>query len=388
MKVVLAVDALTPPLTGIGRYTWELAQGLSKRDDIDDVRFYANGVCIKDPSTRLDATARSSRPLLGRTIDKWLRKQRAHLSLRTHLFHSPNYFLPAHVESGLLTVHDLSVFRFPQAHPLARIKQFEQQFSSSLTRCLHIVTDSEAIRREVATHFGWPLEQITAIPLGVSPAFRQHQEAELLPVLSSLGLRPGKYALCISTLEPRKRIDKLIDAYASLPAHVRKYYPLVIAGSGGWLSESIMARIEALSSQGWLRYLGFVDEAKLAALHAGARGFFFPSIYEGFGLPVIEAMASGVPVLATGNSVMAEVSNDAAWLTNPDDQDALRTGIAHVLLDDNWREEAIAKGLARAAGFKWDTCVSRTVDVYRRFYGPKSVGKVDFNTPQYEAMDV
>jgi alpha-1,3-rhamnosyl/mannosyltransferase len=136
-----------------------------------------------------------------------------------------------------------------------------------------------------------------------------------------------------------------------------------------------MARIEALAPQGWLRYLGFVDEAKLPALHAGARGFFFPSIYEGFGLPAIEAMASGVPMLTTGNSVMAEVSDDAAWLTNPDDHDALRAGIAHVLLDDVWREKAIAKGLVRAAGFNWDSCVSRTLDVYRRFYGLRSVEK-------------
>ncbi|WP_322042795.1 glycosyltransferase family 1 protein [Paraburkholderia sp. J67] len=365
MKVALAIDALAPPLTGIGRYTWELAQRMYCSTQFDDVCFYANGISYKDPSSKLNEGKHSARLLPGRAISNWWGRKQARACMRSHLFHSPNYLLPKGVESGVITVHDLSVFRFAQSHPKARVEQFEQQFNSTLARSRHIITDSEAIRSEVASYFNWPIERITSVPLGVSPTFRQHDAAELLPALASLSLRAGHYALCISTLEPRKRIDRLIDAYAALPAPLRYQFPLVIAGASGWLSEGIMARIHALSPQGWIRYIGFVDEARLPALYAGARAFFFPSIYEGFGLPAIEAMASGVPTLTTGNSVMSEVCDDAAWLTNPDDHDALRNDIERVLTDDEWRARAVKKGFARAALYHWDTCFARTLDVYR-----------------------
>jgi alpha-1,3-rhamnosyl/mannosyltransferase len=183
--------------------------------------------------------------------------------------------------------------------------------------------------------------------------------------LAKYGLRHGGYALCVSTLEPRKKIAHLLQAYQCLPQRLREQTPLILIGSRGWLSEQLQQEIERLAQQGWLRYLGFVPEADLPALYAGARTFIYPSSYEGFGLPVLEAMASGVPVVTSNRSSLPEVTKGAALLVDPDDIDALSRSIEAGLSDQPWRDGAIASGLAVAQGFTWDRCIEQTVHVYK-----------------------
>lgn len=266
----------------------------------------------------------------------------------------------------MATVHDLSVFKYPETHPIERIRHFERDFKTSMARASHLITDSEATRGEVMEFLGWPAEKITAVHLGVSPQFAPASEIELEPCLSRYGLGFKRYALCVSTLEPRKKIVNLLQAYEGLPAAVREQYPLVLVGGAGWLSEALHATIDRLEAQGWLRYLGFVPEADLPALYAGAQAFVYPSIYEGFGLPVLEAMASGVPVVTSIFTSLPEVTQGAARLVDPDDIDALTSGIHASLCDEAWRATAIETGLAKARNFTWSRCVEQTIDVYRQ----------------------
>jgi glycosyltransferase involved in cell wall biosynthesis len=372
LKLILDVAAIAPPLTGIGRYTWELAAHYQRAtQELDSVRFFKTGRWVHQPGELL--TPLSPESISSKRKRRFLkppqswRRWRMQREMRGHVFHGPNYFLPESVEGGVVTVHDLSVFKYPETHPAARVRHFEQGFASTLARAAHLVTDSEATRREVIDYFGWSPQRITAIKLGVRSEFHARKPAELDVVLRERNLLAGGYSLCVSTLEPRKRIDRLLAAYHDLEPALRSRYPLVLAGSSGWLSADLQEQIRQGEREGWLRYLGFVDDVFLTSLYAGARAFLFPSIYEGFGLPVLEAMASGVPTLTSNTSSLPEVADGAALLVEPDDHHALLRGIETVLCDDDWREGAIRQGLQVASNATWEQCASKTLDLCRRF---------------------
>ncbi|MGU7771049.1 glycosyltransferase family 4 protein [Burkholderia sp. MR1-5-21] len=375
MKIALCIDAITPPLTGIGRYAYELANHyLANASDFAELKFFLQNRWIENPNALLsNPAAPSSSPAAAKRrkalylrAPRIFRRWQLHHQARQFQFHSPNYFLPDLVDSGISTIHDLSVFKYPETHPRERLIDFESRFESTLARARHLITDSEATRQEVIEYFGWPEHRVTSIPLGVAADFRPRARDDLQPYLGSIGLESGSYSLCVSTLEPRKRIDRLLDAYSSLPDDVRRSYPLVLAGSKGWLSGTLLSRIEAYQRDGWLHYLGFVPELALPLLYSGARAFLYPSIYEGFGLPVLEALASGIPTLTSNRSSLPEVSGGAAWLVDPDDTEALRQGILKIVLDDDWRRGAMSSGLAVASQFTWKRCAERTIELYRQ----------------------
>jgi glycosyltransferase involved in cell wall biosynthesis len=362
VNVTLVVDALSPQLSGIGRYVWELCSRVPLELSVDAVGYFANGRLIDDPRPLLAGEA-------GRDVvrvPRWLRPRFIRRRLRNDIVHGPNYFLPTQADCGIITVHDLSVFRYPETHPADRIRDFERQFQHSLDRATHVITDSETIRQEVLREFGLDQRNVTAIPLGVSPQFHARPAAEVETELRSFGLVSGKYALCVSTLEPRKKIAELVAAWGALPEPLRRSNPLVLAGAKGWLNDNLHNAISDGVAGGWLKHCGFVRERSLPALYAGASLFVYPSIYEGFGLPPLEAMASAVPVLASDTSCAAEVCGNAAAYANPDDFEGFRSGITRALTDSRWRAEARSKGIERASAFSWEKCVAQTVAVYAR----------------------
>ena len=361
LRIALCVDALAPQPGGIGRYTWELAKGLANRVDIDRLSFFGRGRLIDDPRELIETTELPRRHRLIRRIDAWRMKR----TLRSSLVHGPNYFLPTAVARGVMTVHDLSVFKYPETHPAARVRAFEQLFRSSLDRSAHIITDTETIKQELVATFSVRPETVTAIPLGVDPRF-QPADASRSEALASLGLGAGGYGLCISTLEPRKKILELLFAWGRLPAEIRNRFPLALAGGSGWKNDDLHAEIERGVGGGWVRHLGFVHDELLPELYAGAALFVYPSIYEGFGLPPIEAMASGVPVIVANSSCLPEVCGDAARYVDPGDPEAFASTIQASLLDEAWRREAAARGLERARQFTWKRCVDETIGVYRK----------------------
>jgi glycosyltransferase involved in cell wall biosynthesis len=362
VDVTLVVDALGPQLSGIGRYTWELCRRVPDQPGIGRVGFFANGRFVDDPECLMRDQPTRSR----RRLPRWARRRLVRRRLRNSLVHGPNYFLPPDADGGIITVHDLSVLRYPETHPSARVKAFERQFESSLARASHVITDSETVRSEVIADLGLAASKVTAIHLGVGSEYRPRSFAEIEPVLASLGLKPGEYALCVSTLEPRKKIAELIGAWRELPAGLRNATPLVLAGAKGWLNDQLHDEIEKAVAEGWLKHPGFVPEPLLLALYAGASLFLYPSSYEGFGLPPLEAMASGVPVLVANRSCLPEISGDAAGYVDPDDQVGFSAAIAEALTDSAWRIRAREKGLERAAAFSWDKCASETAELYLR----------------------
>ena len=379
IDLILGADSITAPLTGIGRYTLELARGLPLHPDVARVRYFSLGRWTQLPQLlQADATAPSQAPTLRSVLAgnraavrvfRLLMPQLQRLRLRGQgeaIYHSPNFFLPPFAGRTVTTVHDLSHHIYPEFHPPARIDYMRRMLPGSLARASHVITVSESARQDLISHFGHAPERITAIPLGANPAFRPHSAAELAPLLARLGLQAQGYSLYVGTIEPRKNLDRLLDAYEGLPAALRTRYPLVMAGSTGWRSEHTHQRMARAASAGWLHYLRYIPQADLPALYAGARVFAYPSLYEGFGLPVLEAMACGVPVLTSTSSSLPEVAGNAALLIAPEDTDALRAALLHALQDDAWRRQASAAGLARAASFSWGQCVQRTVAVYQQ----------------------
>lgn len=364
MRVTLCVDALEPNPGGIGRYTWALCEGLEKRADVD-LRYFGRNRLIVDPQLLLEA---KNLPAFSRRFRK-LRRWWEDRSLRDGLVHGPNYFLPSFGDGGVITVHDLSVFRFPETHPLDRVRAFEREFERSLERSSQIITDTETVRHELIEDFAVDPVRVTAVHLGVDARFRQQSPEALEQALARLDLRPEGYALCVSTLEPRKKIPELLAAWRRLPPHLSKRYPLVLAGGSGWNNETLHADVGRGVAEGWLRHLGFVDEGLLPPLYAGAALFIYPSVYEGFGLPPLEAMACGTPIVVAGRSCMPEVCGDAAAYIDPDDPDQMLEMIEQALTDSAWREESRGRGLERARQFSWDRCIDGTISVYRKAIG-------------------
>jgi len=375
VKVILAVDPIAPVLTGIGRYTWELATRLPIVPGIGAIRFFRFGQWVKDPrvlrSSKRHAVA-TRQALASSRAAMWAYSQVYPLvawsRLRNHrsfLYHSPNYFLPPFRGPSVSTFHDLSVYRHPEFHPPARVSLMRREIPKALRRADHLITDSHFVAAELSEYLSVARDRISVVPCGVSDTYFPRSVESLEGPLARYGLAPKSYALCVSTVEPRKNIANLLRAYETLPSNVRARVPLVLCGDRGWISEEIHAAIERARREQWLRYFGYMPEEELPLIYAGACVFIYPSFYEGFGLPVLEAMASGVPVVAANSTSIPEVAGDCALLVEPNAIGELADAVERSLDDEDWRERAARCGIARAAELTWAACASKTVDVYR-----------------------
>jgi alpha-1,3-rhamnosyl/mannosyltransferase len=379
MKVILNVDAITAPLTGIGRYALELARGLARHREVEALRLYSAYRWVDDPehalaANRTIAAARRNVPFKSAALEAYTQLRSAMFRLHTRslhdwLLHTPNYVLMPFAGPALTTVHDLSWLNHPETHPVERIRFLDRHLPRTLERAAAIFTDSEFVADEIVTKLGVPRARLRVVPLGVDAAYRPRDRDELADVRAKHALSGSAYLLVVATQEPRKNLARLARAYAALPTALRAQHPLVIAGGRGWLNQELERTLAPLEARGEVRRLGYVDEGDLPLLYAGAHAFAFPSLYEGFGLPVLEAMASGVPVLTSRGSSLAEIARDGdggiALCIDPLDERAMRDGLERLLTDDTWRMQATARGLQRAAGFSWARCVDATVAVYR-----------------------
>lgn len=375
IKLGIAVDALSPNLTGIGLYCRELVWRLPSQPEIESLSLWRGNDRIRDA----EALLAGRKPVLDTSIKvrNWLLRRAKKAGLvadsamwpRRHgvaLFHGPNFMLPAWVEGGIITVHDLSVFLFPETHPAARIRSFERDFAVSLNRARHIITPSQTVKRELVQFAGLDEAMISAVPMGVGEAFAPVGDHDLRHSLAQLGLPDTGYGLVLAALEPRKRIDRIIEAWRILPDGLRRRYPLVIAGAAGWENEDLKNRITQAVSDGWAISLGYVDETLLPALYSGARLFAYPSMYEGFGMPPVEAMACGIPVAVANCSCLPEISGQAAVLIDPEDIEGTARLLAEALTDEAWRVLAAARGFKVAERLTWDRCVRETLEAYAR----------------------
>ncbi|CNK63209.1 glycosyltransferase family 4 protein [Yersinia proxima] len=376
MRVVFSTDAIKYPLTGIGRYTYELARQLQSNDDISELLFLQGRKISRDlPTVQAKPNAASGLKNalknsvivneLYRLSGSWLKS----LALRPYqscVYHSPNFFIPPRVDNTVATFHDLSIFKWPQCHPVNRVQYMRKELLLTLKRAKVLITDSEFTRTELADYFNYPIEKIVSAPLASSDEFYPREYIYLQNLMARLGLVAGQYTLFTGTIEPRKNISTLLDAYERIPLELRTRFPLVICGFSGWNSESLHRRFEKAAQQGWLLYLGYLSSDDLPLLFSGARTFLFPSLYEGFGLPVLEAMASGVPVVCSNAASLPEVLGESGLMCDALDVEGLTTAIIKSLEDEDWRNIAITAGLIRANTFTWKRCAHETIKAYKQ----------------------
>lgn len=373
MRLAFNATALLSPLTGIGQYGYHLAGELLNTPELQTDFFYGN---FWDDKRHVSGQrtfsvampwARKYMPYYTQ-ISRLYRQYvfaRQTRSFKYDVYHEPNY-LPLHFKGPtVITVHDISWIRYPETHPIERVEMMSRYFEKALYQSSALITDAEFIRQELIEVFGVKPAKVTAIPLGVESMFRPLDALETLSVLTAHGLTHGKYFLTVGTLEPRKNLSLAIRAYSQLPLIVRQHYPLVVIGMKGWHASEIERLIMPLAQEGFLRELGYVPRGDLATIMAGATALIYPSIYEGFGLPPLEAMACGTPVICSNVSTLPEVVGDAGILIDPSDEIGLREILHAITEDKQLRTDLSARARERSLSFTWKKCAQQTVEVYR-----------------------
>jgi len=261
-------------------------------------------------------------------------------------------------------VHDLAFLRMPELlTPQSR--RYYGQIHRAVRNTERIIAVSERTRCDLVELVGAPPDRVEVVHEAADPRFRPPSAAEVAAARQRFGLA-DEYFLFVGTREPRKNLGRLLEAYAALVDGAPDAPALAIAGRPGWLADDLAARAEGFGIGPRVRWLGGVGPDDLVGLYGGAVAFVFPSLYEGFGLPVLEAMACGTPVVASTGGSLPEVAGDAALLVDPLDVPALRHALGRVWREAGLREELRGRGFARAAGFSWRAAAEQTLDVYRR----------------------
>ena len=351
---------------GIGRYVRELIAALARQPADFEYRLFVSGAGQLLP---LPGSHFQWRPT--RISPRWLARiwQRAQLPLPVEaftgaidLYHATDFVLPPTRARSLLTVHDLSFVRVPEAASPALKAYLDVVVPRSVRRANHVLADSQATKDDFIALYGTPPEKVTVLLSGVDARFR--------PV-SNPAVR-GKYKLpqrpfifSVGTVQPRKNYARLIQALALLRQRGVDL-ALVISGGRGWLEDPIYAAIDEAKMREFVHFIGFADDADLPALYSAARVTAIPSLYEGFGLPVLESMACGTPVLTSNVSSLPEVAGDAALTVDPTDVDALANQLDRLVHDEALRSDLTAKGLARAQTFTWDRSAAQLHEIYAR----------------------
>ncbi|MCB0192887.1 MAG: glycosyltransferase family 4 protein [Anaerolineae bacterium] len=282
------------------------------------------------------------------------------------LFHSPNFILPPvrHAKT-LLTVHDLSFIRHPQGAVDKLRRWLEKVVPRSLERADHVLADSESTKRDLIEIFEMDAADITVVGAGVEPRFQPITEHTDLKQVADKYRLPTRFILSVGTLEPRKNFTGLINAFSQSP--VRETHHLVIAGGKGWLYDDIFRAAAASPVADRIHLIGFVADQDLPTLYSLADVFAYPSHYEGFGIPVIEAMACGTPVVCADNSCLPEVAGNSALQITATNTDALAEAMHRLTTDVLLREHIITEGFQQADKFNWPAAAQRLLTVYQRF---------------------
>jgi len=369
---------------GIGRYTRELVQALTSLDGRSTYHLFAARQtappAVPNPLPSGQHIRRHTAPLDERWLYRLWYRLRVPVPVqwvtgKLDLFHSPDFVLPpvSGVIPTLLTVHDLSFVHYPEVYPAVLVNYLNKVVPWSIRRASHVLADSQATKADLMSIWQVPDEKITVLYSGVNELFQPVTESKVLTAVAAryqLGEAP--YLLSVGTVQPRKNYQMLIRAFA--PVAAQWPHNLYIAGGKGWLYDDMMAEVERQGLNGRVRFLGFVADEDLPALYSGATLFLFPSLYEGFGLPLLEAMQCGVPVVTSNASSLPEVvkgkgisGEETAVQLSPHDQAAWTDTLQDLLANPARRANLVAAGYRQARQFTWQKAARQLLRLYQSF---------------------
>jgi glycosyltransferase involved in cell wall biosynthesis len=287
---------------------------------------------------------------------------------RFDLYHEPN-FVPFRTNLPLVvTIFDLSVLLFPEWHPAERVKAHEATYRRGVDLADHVIVGTEAVRAEAQQHLGLPSQRVTAMLCGVGPQFRPQSPDAIAAIRAKHNL-PSRYTLYVGTIEPRKNIAMLLRAFCDLPSVLRAACPLVLAGGWGWKADAECELFHSEAKHKGAIHIGYLPDADLPALYGGADALLYPSFYEGFGMPPIEAMACGTAALTSTADAVREAVGTHALTLDALDFFGWRDALARIARDPGFLADYRRCGPAHAATFTWDTCARRVYSVYRKVLG-------------------
>jgi glycosyltransferase involved in cell wall biosynthesis len=366
----IAIDGTAIPrrMAGAGVYTYQLVRALAETAGDHRLLVFARPGLFDDlaadhPRLRVvhvAPTSRAARLAWEQTVLPLLLRR-----LRVDVLHSPHHHTPL-ASPGLrrvVTFHDLTFLLLPQRYPPARRLYMEGLTRAAARVADAIITPSQVVRQEVIDRLGVPVERVVAIPEAAGPQYEPIEDEDTLGRLRWKYRLPNRYILSVGSLEPGKNRARLIRAYARLRSEGIDS-PLAIAGQPAWRYEGDFELVRRLGLDAHVRFLGYVPDEEMPALYSGATLLAFPSLYEGFGLPVLEAMACGTPVVTANVSASAEVAGAAAVLVDPKDTEALAEAMGRVLSDEALRADLRSRGLERAQQFSWQRAARQTLTVY------------------------
>ncbi|MBI5300776.1 MAG: glycosyltransferase family 4 protein [Chloroflexi bacterium] len=367
MRIGIDVTALPTQLFGAGNYIVNLTQTLIRMDPANDYLIFSKPRQIElfagrghAQVVRVNLPTRYHRIAWEQTFFPLLIRR-----YRLDVVHSPHYTMPVVAPCAkVVTFHDMTFFLHPEAHLFYKLIFFRGMIPVSSRYADALIAISQNTRADMLRLLPVNPTKLFTIPYGIAPIFRPMPKADQEAALRKYDL-PVQFILYVGNLEPRKNLPMLLRAFAAL---VRRGLPhsLVLAGSRGWMDEEVFATLRELNLGHRVFLPGYIPQAELPALYSAASLFVYASRYEGFGLPVLEAMACGAPVITSNVASMPEIAGDAGVLVQPDDQAGLTDAMARVLSDQELRARLAREGLARSKIFSWERAAEETLAVYAR----------------------
>lgn len=371
MRIGIDISLIAPPRTGIGNYTYYLVKNLLEINKKNHYILFSNRVIpcdifdkdLKNNEFKIIKLIPKIRPFLWYLVYLPFYIKRHKIDI----FLSTNFFTPViNWKTKVLTaIHDLTAQKYPQTHKWQARLMHKLFLQSSLKKSNLIISDSESTKMDIIDLFNIPSEKIRVIYPAISEIFKKIEDLNLLKSVKAKYSLPDRYILFVGTLEPRKNLALLLKAFAELKKTQSIGHKLVIVGRKGWLYSDIFDIIRKEQLLEEIILTGYVEEIDLPAIYSMAEVLVYPSIYEGFGLPPLEAMACGCPVIASNTSSLPEVVGDAGILINPYDVEALKQAILSVIRDDALRNLLRDRGLERAKMFSWEKTAK---EVLKCFY--------------------
>ncbi|WDN90737.1 mannosyl-N-acetyl-alpha-D-glucosaminyl-diphospho-ditrans,octacis-undecaprenol 3-alpha-mannosyltransferase / alpha-1,3-rhamnosyltransferase [Desulfosarcina sp. BuS5] len=378
MKILVDAIPMTGLLTGIARYLRNMYSAMAAMNNVE-ISYLTGKKLVDDMPFLADsrkwqkATAAvwnlPDPVVFGLRSVHWLRYEKLLRGIcRKNSFdiYHETAFVPAKLTAvpTIYSIYDLSLRRFRSTHPRERVWFFEYFLKNRMQFVSHILTISEFIRQEIIEEFSIPPEMVTSIPLAPDPVFGLKSAAEVKKVKEKYRL-PESYLLFVSSLEPRKNIDLLINAMQAVSVDV----PLVLVGWQGWGDKEWLEKIKSAGLKDRIYITGHISDNDLTAIYNGALALVYPSIYEGFGLPIVEAMACGCPVICSNAASMPEAAGDAAILIDPARSDELAAAIETIIHDQEYRNQLVKLGQKQAEKFSWYRTAGETLELFKMVVG-------------------